>query len=306
MKRGIGGSVAGACLRSPVICAALWSLVSHRVAGETCGVLHGFDGPPANPSARVIESSDGRVYGTTAGGGAYGFGAVFRVGKDGSEYRTLHDFKDLDGQYPLAGLLEGTDGSFYGTTGNGGVFQSGVVFKMSADGTKFITLHNFLYGVPGDGIGPIGDLLEASDGILYGTTQRGGAHDEGILFKINKDGSGFKNLHDFEFGVSSNGASPLAGVVEGPDELLYGTAERGGAYGGGIVFRMSKDGSAFLNLHDFDTTSGASPQAPVLVGSDGALYGTTFSGGEHSFGVAFRLNRDGTGFMEVHDFALSD
>src|SRR5262249_10050831 len=134
---------------------------------------------------------------------------------------------------------------------------------------------------------------------LYGTTSGGGEYFNGIVFKINKDGSGFLNLHSFNY---PDGASPYAGVIEGADGALYGTTFYGGAYGVGVIFKLNKDGSGLLKLHDFNYPDAYS-YAGLVEGSDGRLYGTTTFDGPSG---VFRVNKDGTGFLRIHSFNAAE
>lgn len=257
----------------------------------------------ANPYAGVIEGSDGALYGTTQQGGSENYGTVFKIEKDGTGYLKLHDFGFPDGIYPLAALIEGSDGALYGTTEQGG--GNGIVFKLNKDGTGYRILHKFNTSDPEDGGQPSAGIVEGSDGTLYGTTPFGGAYGWGIVFKINKNGSGFLNLHDFNYPDGANGAFPTAGLVEATDGVLYGTTTYGGPFNAGILFRIKKDGTSFLNLHSF-AFDGANPYAVLTEGSDGALYGTAYAGGPDYVGTVFKINKDGANFVNIHEFALSD
>ena len=136
-------------------------------------------------------------------------------------------------------------------------------------------LHDFL----AFGAFPVGNVIEASDGNLYGTTSSGGASDGGTVFKIAKNGSGFTLIKSFGCGTT-DGCEPSAGLIEGSDGNLYGTTGGGGASDGGTVFRIAKDGSGFSLLKSFgcSITDGCSPVAGLIEGSDGNLYGTTSEG----------------------------
>lgn len=273
----------------------------------------------AFPDAGLIEGSDGALYGTTrATRAAEGDGTIFAINLDGSGLRKLHDFDFVNGSKPRASLVKGSDGALYGATpeqaATGTVFKIkedgtefrklldegssalvtgsdgrlygtissgrtwfGTVFRIGTDGTGYQTLHEF-DGV--DGALPIAALVKGSDGALYGTTSEGGVSGAGTVFKINEDGSGFEKLHDFDF---ANGAWPAAALIRGPAGALFGTTSAGGAsktfpWGDGTVFRINEDGTGFQKLHDFDGVNGRSPRGLVW-GADGALYGTTISGG---------------------------
>jgi uncharacterized repeat protein (TIGR03803 family) len=296
------------------------SAVTYIVNGQllSFALLYGFGGTTgAFPESRATLGSDGALYGTAPQGGAKGDGVVFKIEKDGSGFVKLHDF-DLDdpanGGYPVASLLEGSDGVLYGTTRDGGIHgpdQHGTIFRINKDGTGFVKLHDFQANDPANGSTPLTALVEGSDGILYGTTPLSGASQEGIVYRINKDGSGFVILHDFDIQDPANGSQPWGDLLEGSDGLLYGTTFGGGAgfNRAGTIFRISKNGSGFLKLHDFDRgdpADGDSPYAGLIEGSDGALYGTTSRGGNGGAGIVFRIQKNGTGFSKLHDFAFGD
>ena len=163
----------------------------------------------------LIEGSDGALYGTTQDGGAYGFaGIVYKISKDGTGFTKLTDF--YDGNTPYDGVIEASDGSLYGTTYFGGANGGGVVFKLNTDGTGYVEIHSF--GSGGTGYYPRAGLIEGSDGALYGTTYLGGTYGDGIVFRLNRDGTGFRVLHDFDlFGDWANGGYPYGGLIEAFD-----------------------------------------------------------------------------------------
>ena len=139
--------------------------------------VHTFSGPDGDtPRGRLIQASDGSVYGTTSAGGASGYGTVFRLDAAGG-LTTLYRFAGSDGANPSGGVIQGLDGRLYGTTTNGGAFGYGTVFVINTAGT-LTTLHDFAMT---DGAYP-GDLIQARDGHSYGTALAGGPHGGGVIF----------------------------------------------------------------------------------------------------------------------------
>ena len=153
---------------------------------------------------------------------------------------------------PTANLIQGSDGTLYGTTsGSGTSFGGnyGTVFKLNTNGSGFTVLHTFTNSP--DGANPSA-VVKGADGALYGTTYYGGTYDEGTAFKLNTDGSGYQVLYSFGFGNTMN---PAGALVQGSDGALYGTTSGGPSYKG-TVFKLSTNGSGFLVLHTFTGTSG--------------------------------------------------
>jgi uncharacterized repeat protein (TIGR03803 family) len=262
--------------------------------------LDAIDPNGAQPACSLVQDKAGTLYGTALAGGISNSGTVFRINKDGSGFGTLKMFNGFDGQYPYAGLVLASDGSLFGTTVRGGVSNSGTIFKLNRDGSGFAVLHQFLGGDDGDS--PQRDLIEASDGALYGTTPEGSSAVRGTIFRINKDGSGYAKV--FSFPRQSTGQSPYCKLLEGSDGALYGTASFGGATLRGVIFKVHKDGSAYTVLYNFlgGTGDGQVPGAGLVKGSDGFLYSVAGDGGSGRSGTIFRIREDGTDYSTIWNF----
>jgi uncharacterized repeat protein (TIGR03803 family) len=199
-----------------------------------------------NPEAGLVQITDGNFYGTTAYGGtnsgvvSFGYtnslGTVFKITPQGT-LTTLWQFNGANGAAPTAGLVQGSDGNFYGTTEAGGLTNlnngigNGTVFKITAQGT-LTTLWKFNGA---NGTEPTAGLVQGSDGNFYGTTLHGGTNALGTVFQITSQGT-LTTLWQFN---GSNGYAPYASLVQSSDGRFYGTTEAGGANGGGTVFRLS-------------------------------------------------------------------
>ena len=233
------------------------------------------------PTAGLIQGSDGGLYGTTYAGGTYGLGAVFKITTNGL-LTTLYSFTgDADGADPWGGLVQGTDGNFYGTTEVGGLY-GGTVFRITPTGT-LTTLHRFNGG--SDGAYPVGSLIQGADRNFYGTTFQGGTNGSGgTVFKVDTNGN-VTILHQFGAG---DGANPVAGLVQGWDGNLYGTTEIGGLGGYGTAFKITTNG-VLTTLVWFNWANGAYPEAPLIQAVNGNFYGTTFYGGASGYGTVFQL-----------------
>jgi uncharacterized repeat protein (TIGR03803 family) len=254
--------------------------------------LYSFTGTNdgSNPVGGLVQGTDGDFYGTTYGGGTNGAnGTVFKITAN-AVLTSLHSFSGSDGSFPEAGLIQGSDGNFYGTTYYGGMNDWGTVFKITPDGT-LTSLYSFTGG--DDGGNPQAALVQASDGNLYGSTYDGGADSQGTLFKITTDGT-LTTIWSFNY---ANGSSPYGVLVQGSDGNLYGTAQAGGTNSYGTVFKISTSGT-LTTLYSFtgalpESTNGFTPFGGLVQGSDGNFYGTTYYGGPAGFGTVFKITTNG-------------
>jgi uncharacterized repeat protein (TIGR03803 family) len=219
---------------------------------------------------------------------------VLPVNPPGSSLTSLRSFSGGTTPFnPHAGVIEGTDGNFYGTTLNGGSGLYGTAFRVWASG--YGVMHSFTNGV--DGATPLAGLIQASDGNFYGATLHGLGASLGTLFRLTS-ASALTPLH--AFGGGDDGGNPLASLVQGSDGNLYGTAFTGGSNGVGTVFSLSTNG-LFTPLWSFNSTNGSYPAGSLVQGSDGKLYGTTSAGGAQDFGTVFSLSTNG-GFNSLFSF----
>ena len=283
----------------------LYGTVYKMTPEGTLTTLYNFCSQPnctdgESPMAALIQASDGNLYGTTAFGGSNGWGTVFRV-TSGGTLTTLYNFCSqpncTDGSDPSTGLIQASDGNFYGTT-------AGTVFKITSGGT-LTTLYRFCSQPKcTDGSGPKGALIQATDGSFYGTTNVGGVGSPdcqglsqgcGTVFKITPQGA-LTTLYSFCAQANcADGVYPAAGLVQGSDGNFYGTTSYGGigydkSYpltGNGTIFQITSGGT-LTTVHSFTGTDGANPLGGLLQASNGTFYGTTSGGGE-DYGTFFSL-----------------
>jgi uncharacterized repeat protein (TIGR03803 family) len=262
------------------------------------------------PFAGLILSGTS-LYGIASGGGSSGYGTIFKVSTDGTVFTNLYSFTNgSDGANPRAGLLL-SGSTLYGTARGGGTASGGSVFAINTDGTGFTNLHSFNFS-NGEGIYPTASLI-LSGSTLYGTTQDGGSSNHyGTVFGINTNGLGFTTLYNFTGG--SDEGYPYAGLILSGG-IFYGTTSGGGTSpsGSGTVFAVNTNGSGITNLHSFsaesfnnlfdvDTNSdGAYPEAGLIL-SGNTLYGAASQGGTSGNGTLFKVNIDGSGFANLHNF----
>jgi uncharacterized repeat protein (TIGR03803 family) len=257
----------------------------------------------------LTEGTDGNFYGVATAGaidtcyGGDGCGTVFKITPAG-QFTTLYQFCSnyngtlcLDGYNPPSGLIQGSDGKFYGATSQGGAYNGGTVFSITADG-KLTTLHSFCSdGRPCqmDGDDPSGRLVEGKDGNFYGATAYGGdSYDQnGTLFRITPAGE-FTTIYTFCYDSVNpclDGSVPNGDLFLGGDGNFYGATSYGGPRGGGTTFEFSYSGT-LTNLYSFCTIKscldGAYP-LPPFEASDGNLYSAAEGGGIGRVGTLFDL-----------------
>jgi YVTN family beta-propeller protein/uncharacterized repeat protein (TIGR03803 family) len=274
-----------------------------------CSLTNCIDG--IEPFSGLVQGVDGNFYGTTPSGGTIGAGTVFEITSAG-QLNTLHNFCSqpgcADGNYSEAGLVQASNGNFYGTTWAGGAHDNaGTVFEITPAG-QLTTLYNFCSQTNcTDGSNPLAGLVQASDGNLYGTTVGGGANTAGTVFQITLGGT-LTTLYSFCSQTNcTDGWDPIAGLVQASDGNLYGTTEVGGANGDGTIFKITLGGT-LTTLYSFCAQSGCTDGLlPVsgLVQAGGNLYGTTDSGGANGYGTVFEITPAGQ-LTTVYSFDLTD
>src|ERR1035441_9868316 len=235
----------------------------------------------AGSKAGLVQTTNGGLYGTTYGGGANGYGTVFRI-TPGGTLTTLYSFCSqttcAGSSGPLAELVQAANGSLYGTTAYGGAGGSaGTIFKITPAGT-LTTLHSFKASP--DGAVPSGGLVQAANGDFYGTAVGVGANNFGTVFKITPGGT-LTTLYRFCSQANcTDGSGPSGGLVQATDGDLYGTTEYGGANGVGTVFRIPPGGAlttlySFCFLTQSGCTDGNEPYTGLVQDTNGDFYGTT-------------------------------
>lgn len=275
----------------------------------TNGVLvwsFSFNGTNGYGGTWITPGSDGNFYGLTGWGGSNydgtynsGFGTIFRITPNGS-FTSLAQFDGTNDSIPGT-IIQGTDGDLYGTSMSGGTFDDGAIFKLSfptspTNRLMLTSLYNF-YDNPDASDLPEGGLIQASDGMLYGITQDGGAFGYGSVFRTTLSGS-LTTLFSFN---GTNGAHPTAPPVQAANGNFYGTTDGGGpdwptTFGFGTIYRMDSNG-VLTTLFYFNGTNGMGPGSVggLIVGNDGALYGVTELGGPN-FANSNGYTGDGTIF----------
>lgn len=325
-------------LRAAVLIAAGTIGIAGAAYAATLSPLHPFchsancaDG--SEPQAGLLLDPSGNLFGTaTSGGTANNGGTVFELVPSAGAYNFhvvhafCHNAACPDGQLPNAGLIRDVNGNLYGLAEGGGAHGEGSMFELSPNGTgwTYKVLYSFCSRAGcNDGVRPLATLSYqgASTGTpydgtspLYGTTNGGGAHNEGVVFQLNPSTPKWTEttLHAFCSRTScDDGGSPTAGVLVDGAGNVFGVSAQDGAKGYGIAYEIPAGGSTFVVLYTFcqigNCLDGAYP-TDIAFSGDGALIGTTQEGGSQFSGTIFRLVPNGTHSTEtvLYNFCIDD
>jgi uncharacterized repeat protein (TIGR03803 family) len=277
-----------------------------------CSVANCKDGE--TPYGGVIADSTGNLYGTTTGGGSNcvtnsGCGTVFKVDTTGHE-TVLYSFCSVggtsctDGAYPYVGLIQDTAGNLYGTTAQGGksgcYLGCGTVFKVDTTGKETV-LYTFC-SASGctDGATPYASLIQDTAGNLYGTTDAGGAVGRGTVFKVDTSGNETVLYSFCSVGQNcTDGEYTDASLLQDAAGNLYGTTQKGGAYGYGTVFKLTAPAGS-SRFTTFDAAGAGTGKnegtVPTSINTAGTIAGFYIDGSNVNHGFVRAANGTITGF----------
>jgi len=248
-------------------------------------VLYQFQGGTDGytPLGPVAIDVSGNIYGTTAYGGEFGEGAVFKIDPADNE-SVLYSFTQInDGTRPEGGVVMDGSGNLYGTTQLGGLYGEGTVFKISPSGVETI-LYNFGTN-SGDGAFPTSSASLDAQGNVYGTTYIAGDFGYGNAFKVTPSGS---EIPLYNFALPGPAYPYYCGLITDAAGNAYGVTTGGGTYGLGVVYKIDPNRNITI-LHNFSGPEGKVPYGNLALDPSGNLYGTTSQGGKFGGGVIFRI-----------------
>jgi uncharacterized repeat protein (TIGR03803 family) len=260
----------------------------------------------------LTKASDGVIYGMTMQGGVNGIyhgGIIFSYNIIKGGYAVLHEFgTKADGYYPKGSLIQASDGLLYGLTSAGGTYDNmypkigdGTIFSYDIETGTYTKIHDF--GKGRDGMTPDGSLMQATNGLLYGITDFGGAIDggDGIIFSYNINTRDYTDVHDF--GSGTDGKTPFGSLIQANDEFLYGVTSGGGDNNMGTIFSYNMSTNKETVLHSFGSgKDGKSSNGPLVHATDGLIYGTTGGGGVNDHGTIFSYNISKDTYTKIYDF----
>lgn len=271
-----------------------------NMGGSGAGVLYKYD-PVTNiyskkfnfnqasdgirPYGSLLQASNYKIYGLTAGGGSYNKGTMFEYDLTNKVYTKKYDFNDDKGSSPKGSLIQTSDGKLYGMTQFGGAHSNGVIFEYDIPTNTYTKKFDF-DGT--NGKNPYGDLLESSVGTLYGMTYAGGVNDLGILFEFNPITNTIIKKLDFD--GSNSGKNPYGSLIKATNGKLYGMTYGGGTNNYGLIFGFDPSNNSYTKLYEFLGTAndGNNPRGSLIQATNGKLYGMSAYNGY--YGVLFQYD----------------
>jgi uncharacterized repeat protein (TIGR03803 family) len=256
----------------------------------------------ADPFSAPILGNDGNLYGVMAVGGKNGAGTFYRLTPDG-QFTKLYTFCSspgcADGVFPT-GIIQASDGNFYGTTEVGGKFNDGTIFQISPTG-QFKLLYTFCSQAHcTDGQNPNFPPIQGIDGNFYGATYAGGAYRGGTVYELTASGT-FTVLHNFSYGYGEEGTAPET-IVQDASGNFFGTTVFGGRkHNYGTVFEITST-HQFSVLYKFNRTDAVNPNMGLILANDGNFYGMTQGGGASQVGAIYRITPEGA-YTTLYSFA---
>ncbi len=237
-----------------------------------------------NSYSSLTEGKDGNLYGLTYWGGTYNFGTIFKIAPSGASFAVVrHLNSTADGGSPQSDMIVGSDGNFYGNCYGGGTYGNGTIFKLTTAGV-YTVLHHLASSK--DGGVPYGNLMQNTDGFLYGLNRTGGANTAGTVFKMSTTGT-YTVLHSFV--SATEGTIPNGGLVRGNDNNLYGMTSTAGPGLFGTAFKVTTAGALTVLASFWGAATGNSPLETMAKGKDSAYYGTNSTGGVYNYGTIFKI-----------------
>jgi len=274
--------------------------------------LHDMSTGQPNGSLTIVGNV---MYGTASAGGANGFGYLFSISRNGTNFKDIFDFDDTgsvankcNGKNPN-GNLTYVNGKLYGFTNYGGLHSDGTIFSINTNGSGYEDLWDF---TSSSGKWPYQGLLTLCGKKFFGTTNLGGAANFGVIFSIDTNGNNYTDLYDFlDTGTvvgRYDGQYPSTSTFSVINGRLYGMTTNGGAYGYGEIYAIDTNGKDYMDLLDFDNINyGASPQGALLL-SGHKFYGMTSLGnsGYSSYGSIFSIDTNGTAYQTLANLASTN
>ena len=223
-------------------------------------ILTSSPGQGAHPTGSMLLGNDNLFYGLTRSGGVHNKGTLYCYNPIANTFTIKIPFNGALGANPEGSLIAHTSNQLYGLCKNGGSNNHGVLFLYNKGGGYFNVEVNF--DASTTGAHPTGDLIKATNGLLYGMTSAGGGSGLGTFFVFDPNTSTITKLLDFS---GNNGSTPRGSLKQTSNGKLYAMTSMGGVHGNGVLFEYDPNTSTFSKLHDLSPLKGSQPIYSALI-----------------------------------------
>jgi uncharacterized repeat protein (TIGR03803 family) len=275
-------------------------IFSFDLSSSTITPVIQFDGRNGNyPVYNFTNGNDGKLYGITSRlENTSVDGLIFSLDLSNSTYLLVKDLRIAPDGSNVTGALLQTNNNLYGMTTHGGTKGYGVIFSLDPASNLYTKLYDFDLI---NGANPLGNLMQASNGILYGMTEIGGVNKKGVLFSFDIASSAYTKLKDFSF---TDGTFPNGGLIQASDGKLYGMTKNGGSQTNGVIFSFDPETTIFTNKGDFgsgisETLPGGIPYGNLMQASNEKLYGMTTVADKDFKGSIFSYDILSSGYNSI-------
>lgn len=258
-----------------------------------------FPNPANSPLGSMVLANNGKYYGVTNYGGTSGVGVIFSFDKATNTRTDVFSFNTTKGANPYSGMIKAGNGKLYGMTSKGGLNGLGVLYSFNTTTNVLTVLYNFDNL---NGSEPMGELMQASNGKIYGLTSTGGSMaNKGALFVFDPVAITYQKLYAFS---GPDGSYPQGGLTQYNNSTLYGLTTDGGHLHG-TIFSFDITSNTLVTVVDFNpNAAGVYPNGSLLKASNGKLYGTTNFGGAYTGynGTLFSYDPATNALVKLFDF----
>lgn len=256
------------------------------------------------PNGQLVLAG-GSLYGLASTGGTASVGTLFEYNPSTSTFTKRVDMTSANGQSPQGSLMLAANGNLYGMTvsGGGGAPAGGVIFEYNAGTSTYTKIYDFVAS-GANGSGPNGDLMQASNGKLYGMTRLGGSSGQGVIFEYDLGTSTYTKKVDLA--LTTSGGNPLGTLMQVNTGKVYGLATSGGSGSGGTLFQYTTSSNTFTKKIDFNTSTGGPCHGGLTVANSGLHYGMTNLGGTNNVGTIFEYNKTSNTYTKKIDLTTAN
>ncbi len=271
------------------------NIFKYDIASGTYNDIYSFlNSDGSIPYASLTEVGAGMLYGMASMGGNNNYGVVFVCDILGI-FQKLHDYPGNEGCFPDASITQADNGLFYGLTNAGGTNDAGIIYSFRPSDSDYHVVYNFDMTHGGS---PVGSMIKATNGKLYGVVPYGGANGEGVLYSFDPSTNTYADLFDF---IDTTGFLPWRDLLQATNGKLYGYARTGGLNNNGALFSFDITTQTYADVHDFSAAEGRISSGTPMQASNGLIYGLTRNGGANNVGIIFSFNTSNNVLAPVYD-----